>query len=212
MLEALQKKVEGVAEDYTDLIKAQIMQVKKTTGNDGSDVRVDSNSMETIYEGIRTLNHVASVLERIDRIQRRNACGQGQDVTLKQDEFNTMLQEYSESPSNVKFGLDNAIIKLNNEDGTMRPVLDVISELKVFYETPFEMGTVIHLKKDDISETEAESTDVQKLQQKILWEVDVANDGVLQIHPPTNSNYISIHGADELWFLICRLMDCIQLE
>lgn len=39
------------------------------------------------------------------------------------------------------------------------------------------MGTVIHLKKDDISETEAESTDVQKLQQKILWEVDVANDG-----------------------------------
>ena len=212
MLEVLQKKVEGVAEDYTDLIKTQIMQVKKTTGNDGSDVRVDSNSMETIYEGIRTLNHVASVLERIDRIQRRNACGQGQDVTLKQDEFNTMLQEYSKSPSNVKFGLDNAIIKLNNEDGTMRPVLDVISELKVFYETSFEMGTVIHLKKDDISETEAESTDVQKLQQKILWEVDVANDGVLQIHPPTNSNYISIHGADELWFLICRLMDCIQLE
>lgn len=102
MLEALQKKVEGVAEDYTDLIKAQIMQVKKTTGNDGSDVRVDSNSMETIYEGIRTLNHVASVLERIDRIQRRNACGQGQDVTLKQDEFNTMIQEYLESPSNVK--------------------------------------------------------------------------------------------------------------
>lgn len=135
-----------------------------------------------------------------------------QDVTLKQAEFNTMLQEYSESPSNVKFGLDNAIIKLNNEDGTMRPVLDVISELKMFYETSFEMGTVIHLEKDDISETEAESTDVQKLQQKILWEVDVANDGVLQIHPPTNSNYISIHGADELWFLICRLMDCIQLE
>lgn len=80
MLEVLQKKVEGVAEDYTDLIKAQIMQVKKITGNDGSDVRVDSNSMETIYEGIRTLNHVASVLERIDRIQRRNACGQGEEL------------------------------------------------------------------------------------------------------------------------------------
>lgn len=212
MLEVLQKNVESLAEEYTDLIKSRIMKTKKATGNDGSDASVDSDSMETIYEGIRTLNHVASVLERIDRIQRRNACGQGQDVTLKQAEFNTMLQEYSESPSNVKFGLDNAIIKLNNEDGTMRPVLDVISEIKAFYETSFEMGTVIHLKKDDISETEAESTDVQKLQQKILWEVDVANDGVLHIHPPTNSNYISIHGADELWFLICRLMDCIQLE
>ena len=81
MLEVLQKNVESLAEEYTDLIKSQIMKTKKATGNDGSDTSADSNSMEIIYEGIRTLNHVASVLERIDRIQRRNACGQGEELS-----------------------------------------------------------------------------------------------------------------------------------
>lgn len=73
MLEQLQKKVEGLAEDYVDLLKVQITQAKNSDVNDSDTV----TPVCEIHEGIRVLNHISSVLERIDRIQRRNACGQG---------------------------------------------------------------------------------------------------------------------------------------
>lgn len=78
MLETFQKKVEGLAEDYADLIRVRIMDAQNIMhSNEAHDNDFNAGTgMETIYEGIRILNHLSSVLERIDRIQRRNACGQ----------------------------------------------------------------------------------------------------------------------------------------
>lgn len=62
MLNNLQTKVETIAEKYTDLVDNRIDSAI-------NEKEVDSIAMIEINNGIRMLNHVASTLERIVRIQ-----------------------------------------------------------------------------------------------------------------------------------------------
>lgn len=68
MLETFKQKAENIADNYADLVCKNI-EAKMT-----ADV-VTVEDMISIHEDIRFLNHVSSVLERIDRIQRENAHG-----------------------------------------------------------------------------------------------------------------------------------------
>lgn len=71
MLENLQRKVEQVAEAYADLIMRGINEFG--TVKEGQEKLPDRGKLNDINEGIRMLNHVASTLERIDRIRHGNA-------------------------------------------------------------------------------------------------------------------------------------------
>lgn len=62
MLNNLQTKVETIAEKYADLVNNRIESAI-------NEKEVDSIAMIEINNGIRMLNHVASTLERIVRIQ-----------------------------------------------------------------------------------------------------------------------------------------------
>lgn len=63
MLEAFQKKVENIAEDYADLVSRNIQNAQATE-------ILTAETLNEVNEGIRMLNHVAATLERINRIQR----------------------------------------------------------------------------------------------------------------------------------------------
>lgn len=62
VLEAFQKKVENIAEEYADLVS------KKIKGAQTAEILM-AETLNEINEGIRMLNHIACTLERIDRIQ-----------------------------------------------------------------------------------------------------------------------------------------------
>lgn len=101
-------------------------------------------------------------------------------------------------------------IILTKPDGTLRPISDVLNEIKTVYETSVKSGTEIHLDDNEASEFEIKDTDIQELEHQVLWSMEMVDGDEIQIHPSMNSNYVSIHGADELWFFICRLMGCSQ--
>lgn len=63
MLSNLQSKVEAIAEKYADLVDNRIQAAI-------DEKEVDSAAMTEINDGIRILNHAASTLERIARLQR----------------------------------------------------------------------------------------------------------------------------------------------
>lgn len=68
MLEAFQKKVETIAEEYADLVSKNIQTVQ-------GEETFTNEKLSDINEGIRMLNHVACTLERIDRIQHGIVAG-----------------------------------------------------------------------------------------------------------------------------------------
>lgn len=63
MLSNLQSKVETIAEKYADLVDNRIQAAI-------DEKEVDSTALTEINDGIRILNHAASTLERIARLQR----------------------------------------------------------------------------------------------------------------------------------------------
>lgn len=65
MLSNLQIKVEIIAEKYADLVDNRIQAAI-------DEKEVDSTALTEINDGIRILNHVASTLEKIVRLQRGN--------------------------------------------------------------------------------------------------------------------------------------------
>lgn len=65
MLNVLRSKVEMIAENYADLVAGRLQKAILKS-------EVNSTAMTEINEGIRMLNHVASTLERIDRLGRGN--------------------------------------------------------------------------------------------------------------------------------------------
>lgn len=106
------------------------------------------------------------------------------------------------------------IIKCTCEDGSLRPAMDVLDDIKSIYEASGEIGTVIHLDTNDVNDVcginlNHEEPFERDLKSKILWGIENTGD-TLQVHPPVNSKCITIHGTDELWFFICRLLDCIR--
>lgn len=104
--------------------------------------------------------------------------------------------------------MDNKTIELKRED-VLRPVIDVLNDIKAVYETSGEIGTVIHLDTNDICDSNCGDLLGHEMKLKVLWGVENMG-GTIQIHPPMNSKCIAIHDTDELWFFICRLLDCIR--
>lgn len=64
-MQTLQSKIEAIAEKYAELVEKKL--IASLLENE-----VDSVAMCEINDGIRMLNHVASTLERIDRLNRSN--------------------------------------------------------------------------------------------------------------------------------------------
>lgn len=87
--------------------------------------------------------------------------------------------------------------------------MDVLDDIKSIYEASGKMGTVIHLDTNDACDINHEEPFERDLKSKMLWEIENTGD-TLQVHPPVNSKCVTIHGTDELWFFICRLLDCIR--
>lgn len=104
--------------------------------------------------------------------------------------------------------MDNRTIELKREN-VLRPVIEVLNDIKAVYETSGEMGTVIHLDTNDIFNSNRGDLRAHEMKLAVLWEVE-NTDGTIQIHPPMNSKCVAIHDTDELWFFICRLLDCIR--
>ena len=71
MLELFRRKVYRIAERYADMV--EVLLIQKCS------ISVDepvNDSLQSINEGIRLLNHIASTMERIDRLQVEAANGQ----------------------------------------------------------------------------------------------------------------------------------------
>lgn len=71
MLEIFRRKVYCIAERYADMVEVMLIQ----TGSISVDESVN-DQLQSINEGIRLLNHIASTMERIDRLQAESANGQ----------------------------------------------------------------------------------------------------------------------------------------
>lgn len=66
MLENFQKKVEGAAESYAELLNKNIEAAKQ-------EENPSREKMDAISEGIRMLSNMAGTLDRIVSIERRNS-------------------------------------------------------------------------------------------------------------------------------------------
>lgn len=64
MLEIFRRKVYRIAERYADMVEVLLIQ----NGSISVDEPVN-DQLQSINEGIRLLNHIASTMERIDRLQ-----------------------------------------------------------------------------------------------------------------------------------------------
>lgn len=61
-IENLERKVEGIAEKYADLIEKRLTAALNEN-------EVESSAMVEINDGIRMLNHVVATLERISKLR-----------------------------------------------------------------------------------------------------------------------------------------------
>lgn len=120
------------------------------------------------------------------------------DEKLCKSYLGTMKNDKSET---------NDCILVTNEEGTMRSVWDVLNDVRARYEKPMETGTTIQLSEEKCDLPAGE--DVQEFMHQVSWAMH-SNDGSIKIFYPTNSSCVTIHGAEELWFFICRLLDCNQ--
>jgi hypothetical protein len=69
----LEEKVKTIAEKYADLVEKRLI-----TALDESEIY--GTAMSEINEGIRMLNHIATTLERISRMNRSNAISNQSDT------------------------------------------------------------------------------------------------------------------------------------
>ena len=78
MIEALEKKVEKIAEKYADLVEKRIDDALNENLTEGV-IYEKLNSLNEINEGIRMLNHLAGTLQKI------SACDMEASEALNKD-------------------------------------------------------------------------------------------------------------------------------
>lgn len=100
-------------------------------------------------------------------------------------------------------------VSLYEENGNKRNPLDVLKEVQAELEEPMEEGTVLDLDEDaDIEELLKDIPDLEEKKQMLLWGVGTTDTpGNIEICP-MKEDTITLHGAEEIWFFICRLLDC----
>lgn len=95
-------------------------------------------------------------------------------------------------------------IPLYDEAGEQRTVWEVLKEVKDLFEEPKE-SYAIEISEAEINKAKFTKCELEVAEQKILWYIE-KNDNDIKIHP-MNSDSIAIHGEEEIWFFICRLLD-----
>lgn len=100
-------------------------------------------------------------------------------------------------------------VSLYDEDGKKRNPLEVLKEVQAELEQPAIDGGTLVLDESEIDTEPLERPKAAEAAKNILWGISMTEEGQTEIHP-MNSDCITIHGAEEMWFFICRLLDYYQ--
>lgn len=99
-------------------------------------------------------------------------------------------------------------ISVYNEMGEQRTVWEVLKEVKELFEKPVESYTV-EISEEEINAAGVTKADLTKVEKNFLWCMEAEGKDI-KIHP-MNSDCITIHGKEEMWFFISRLLDYDQM-
>ena len=98
-------------------------------------------------------------------------------------------------------------VSLYDENGNKRNPMDVLKEVQEELEDPgAELEPIDLTEPEESPQTEAP----EEIKEKFLYSMGTADKPENIEICPMNGNKITIHGAEEAWFLICRLLDCFQ--
>lgn len=98
------------------------------------------------------------------------------------------------------------LISFYDEDGNKRKPLEILKLIQIELEKPVSVVEKVILDEKEISSEPEEGT--EEIIKDLLWSIETL-DGKTEIHP-INSDCITINGEEEMWFFICRLLDCYQ--
>lgn len=98
------------------------------------------------------------------------------------------------------------LISFYDEDGNKRKPLEILKLIQIELEKPVSVVEKVILDEKEISSEPEEET--EEIIKDLLWSIETL-DGKTEIHP-INCDCITINGEEEMWFFICRLLDCYQ--
>lgn len=102
------------------------------------------------------------------------------------------------------------VIPLYDEEGEPRSAWEVLTDVKQIFESPTIDGGAIVLDEDELGTEPPEELKTEEIRKMFAWGIENTDtNGNTEIYP-ISSDKITIHGAEEMWFFICRLLDHIQ--
>lgn len=100
------------------------------------------------------------------------------------------------------------VISLYDEAGNPRNPLEILKEVQKEFEPPTKEGYTVVLDESKIPTELPTGPEAEEFGKSLVWGIGNADtNGNTEIYP-MNSDRITIHGAEEMWFFICRLLDC----